>query len=62
MKLTHILFAVLYVSSLLLSVFTLLAPRPLLEQSYVHLWGWLVMLVPAWWFAKFVRTLYRGGE
>lgn len=62
MKLTQILFSVLYVLAVALSIFTVCAPRELLARTYVHVWGWLVMLVPAWWLCAFIRTLYRGGE
>lgn len=62
MKLTQILFRSLYVLALLLSLFTVLAPREYLARTYVHVWGWLVLMVPVWWLAQFVRALYRGGE
>lgn len=62
MKLTQILFRSVYVLALLLSVFTVLAPRELLVRTYVELWGWLVLAVPVWWVGLFIRSLHRGGE
>lgn len=62
MKLTQILFRVLYVLGILLSVFTVTAPREIVLASGAYLWGWLVMLVPVRWLVLFVRSLYRGGE
>lgn len=45
-----------------LSVFTILAPRPLLERLYAPVWSWVLLVPVVWWLAMFIRTLYRGGE
>lgn len=62
MSIRRTLFWTYYVSFLLLSVFTLLAPRPLLERLYVGVWSWLLLVPAVWWVWAFIRALYRGGE
>lgn len=56
------LFWSVYWLGFVLSVVTVLAPRAVLEQTGVWVWGWLVLATPVWWLARFVRCLYRGGE
>lgn len=62
MTIRRALFWCSYVLFFVLSIFAILAPRPLLERLYVFAWSWVLLVPVVWWLVAFIRALYRGGE